>query len=287
MRELHDTAWFSLETHRLGAAAGDVDGDGEDELVYRGRCDTSSRCWRVHREPGDANPAENWGDGGRFSANTQAPTIGDWNGDGLEDLAYQGICGDSGDAHQCWRVHPSTGSTFDTPADWGATTAKAVTASAVDLNGDGRDDLVYQAGCDGETCWFAQVSSGTSFGEPMRAGRVSAAESNGRVFFDFDGNGTKDLISWTAGEDMSRIEARLGSAEGLSGVFVLARLDDPIEEVHLQRVGDDSPVQATVRLRCGDDICVESLFSSSSRALSDDDHFRRIMQHRLGLPAIT
>lgn len=287
VRELRDTAWFSLETHRLGAAAGDVDGDGEDELVYRGRCDTSSRCWRVHRQPGDTNPAENWGDGGRFSANTQAPTIGDWDGDGLDDLAYQGICGGSANAHQCWRVHPSTGSSFDTAADWGATPAKTVTASPVDLNGDGLDDLVYRAGCDGETCWFAQMSNGTSFGEPVRAGRVSAAESNGFRFFDFDGNGSKDLISWAASEEGSRIEVRFGSARGLSRTTVLARVEEPIEEVHLERASESAPVQAIVRLRCGEDVCVDWLFATSGRALADGDHYRIATRSRLGVPTIT
>jgi len=286
-RELRDTAWFSLETHRWGAAAGDVDGDGEDELVYRGRCDDSTRCWRVHRKPGDANPAENWGDGGRFSANTQAPTIGDWDGDGLDDLAYQGVCGGSGNAHQCWRVQPSTGDSFGGADDWGATPAQAVEALPVDLDGDGRDDLVYQAGCDGDMCWFAQLSDGTSFREPVRAGRVAAAESNGFRFFDFDGNGSHDLISWTTGEDGSRIEARFGSAKGLSKTIVLARLDEPIEEVHLVRASRRAPVQATVRLQCDGDVCIDSLFATSGRALADDVHYRSAMRSRLGVPKIT
>ncbi|HXV69785.1 MAG TPA: VCBS repeat-containing protein [Acidimicrobiia bacterium] len=286
-RELRDTAWFSLETHRLGAAAGDVDGDGEDELVYRGRCDASTACWRVHTKPGSSASARNWGNEARFSKNTQAPTIGDWNGDGFEDLAYQGMCGGSGNAHQCWRVHPSTGDAFTTAEDWGATPAKLVSSIPIDLNGDDRDDLLYQAACDDESCWYTQLSDGTRFGKPVRAGRVSAAETNGYRLFDFDGNGTEDIISWARDDEGSRIEARFGSANGFSHVVVLAHEVDPIEEVHLTRAGSSAPAQATLRVRCGDDMCVETLFATSGHALTDADHYRTAMRGRLGLPGIT
>ena len=286
-RELRDTAWFSLETHRLGAAAGDVDGDGADEMIYRGRCDASITCWRVHTEPGSSAPAQNWGDEARFSTSTQAPTIGDWDGDGLEDLAYQGLCGGGGNAHQCWRVHPSEGDALGTAEDWGATPAQPVTSMPVDLNGDGRDDLLYQAACDGESCWFAQLSDGKTFGDPLRAGRVSTAESNGYRFFDFDGNGTEDVISWASGDDGSRIEVRFGSAKGFSRVFTLTRLNEPIEEVHVDRAGRSAPAQATVRLSCGDAVCVETLFATSRRALANGDHYRTAMRERLGVPGIT
>ncbi|HEX6287410.1 MAG TPA: FG-GAP-like repeat-containing protein, partial [Acidimicrobiia bacterium] len=232
-------------------------------------------------------PAQNWGDGARFSTNSRAPTIGDWDGDGLDDLAYQGICGGSGKAHQCWRVHSSRGDSFTAPEDWGATPARQVKSMPVDLDGDGRDDLLFQSECEDESCWFVQLSDGKSFGEPMRAGRVSSAESRAFRFFDFDGNGTDDVISWATGDDESRIEARFGSATGLSKVVVLARIDGPIDEVHLERAGGHAPARASVRLPCGDDSCVETLFATSSRSLVDGDHYRSAMLGRRGVPIIT
>jgi hypothetical protein len=157
----------------------------------------------------------------------------------------------------------------------------------IDLNGDGRDDLLYQAACDDKTCWFAQLSDGGSFAKPVRAGLVSSAESNGYRLFDFDGNGTEDVISWASGDAGSRIEARFGSATGLSKIVVLAQIEDPIEEVHLERAAQAAPAQATVRLTCGDSSCVETLFATGGRDLVDSDQYRTAMRGRLGVPGIT
>lgn len=283
-REVRDTAWFSLETHRLGSAAGDVDGDGKDDLIYRGRCEASTRCWRVERAPGALTAAENWGDGARFSGLTGTPTLGDWNGDGTDDLVYQGRCGN--ESRACWRMHPSTGKSFGSPSGWGTPPASTVNAVAADLNGDGRDDLVYRSACDVGACWHVEMSSGSSFGIPVMLGPVSPTEEEGLQFFDFDGNGTTDLVSWADGGDTPRIEVRFGSGDGLSDPVVLAKLDRPIDAVHMERVVDGSPVRATVQLECDQGPCVDSLYSSSSRQLVDGERFRTVMQRRLDVPTI-
>lgn len=285
VRKMTDAAWFSLETYRLGAAAGDVDGDGRDELVYRGRCADSTRCWRVHRDLDNRTSiTEDWGDEARFSAMTGTPSLGDWNGDGTDDLVYQGVCGH--DDHPCWRVHLSTGHSFAAAADWGTTPPQTVSPIPTDLDGDGRDDLVYRAGCDDGSCWYAQTSSGSSFDKPAMIGTVTEDDQEALQFFDFDGNGTSDLISWPQKDDGTTIEARFGSREGLSDPVVLAELNDPVEGVHLERVVDGSPVTATVRHRCGQRECVDSLYGASPRQLLDKDRFRSVMQRRMDVPAI-
>lgn len=284
VKRLTDTAWFSLETHRFGTAAGDVDGDGKDELVYRGRCVGSFKCWLVVPDLGRRAEAEAWGNGARFSALTGTSTLGDWNGDGIDDLAYQGTCGQ--DAHGCWRVQASTGSSFSTSSDWGWAPATTVSPTPTDLDGDGRDDLVYQSTCEEGSCWYAQMSSGSAFGDPLMMGTAPEADEDKVQFFDFDGNGTSDLISWPEEDQRTRIEARFGSDSGLSDPVVLAELDEPVEAVHLDRVVDGSPVTATVRHRCDHRECVDSLYGASSRQLVDKDRFRAVMQRRLEVPAI-
>lgn len=286
VKELQDTGWFSLETHRFGAVTGDVDGDGKDDVVYRGRCDDSTPCWRVHPGLTDhATTGENWGDGARFSSFTGRPSLGDWNGDGVEDLAYQGRCGDDG--HHCWRVHLSTGSTFSGPADWGTTPQQMVSATAVDLSGDGRDDLLYRSPCDGAACWFAQVAGGTGFEPPVNLGAVTAAENNHLQIFDYDGNGTSDLVSWAGDGEGSRIEIRYGSAEGLGAPLTLTELPRPIHDVHLKRLSNHGPVFASIRVDCeSEGFCMEYRFGVSERALADGDQLHRLRLRRLGIPEL-
>lgn len=286
VKELRDTAWFSLETHQFGAVAGDVDGDGRDEIVYRGRCDASTPCWRVHSELADHGTAgENWGDGARFSAFTGTPILGDWNGDGYDDLAYQGTCGDDG--RQCWRVHLSTGSTFQAPSDWGANPQQIVVPTAVDLSGDGRDDLLYQAPCEDDSCWFAQISLEAGFESAMNLGAVTSAEANKLRLFDYDGNGTSDLISWSGDGEGSKIEVRYVSAGALGSPLELTELDSPIHDVYLKRLSNDGPVFASIRVDCeDDDICMEYRFGVSERELADGDRLRKLRLRRLGIPEL-
>ncbi|MGD2101456.1 MAG: VCBS repeat-containing protein [Acidimicrobiia bacterium] len=286
-RELPDPAWFSLESHRLGMASGDVDGDGEDEVVYRGRCDDSRRCWRVHTDVLDRRaPIENWGDGGRFSTDTKTPLLADWDGDGRDDLAYQGVCGS--DQHPCWRVQASTGSTFATPSDWGPTPHRGVVAIPADVDGDQREDLLYQAECDTGTCWFAQVSTGTAFAQPLEMGHVTEAEASHLQLIDFDGNGTTDLVTWASARSTSRIEVRFAGASGLSAPVLLAELDRQVDDVLLVRAETSSPIRAVVTADCQDgDVCRELLYAASERELANRDRYRDVTHRRLGLPPIT
>jgi len=212
--------------------------------------------------------------------------VGDWNGDGLEDLAYQGLCG--GDAHDCWRVQLSTGSSFSGPSDWGITPTGPVAALPIDLSGDGRDDLVYRSECERHTCWFGQMSSGSGFDEPLDLGPVTEAENTALQPFDFDGNGTTDLVAWSTDGHRSTIEVRFGTPQGLSPAKVLARLELAVREVYLERSSPGAPAQASIRFDCDqEEICMEHLFAVSSQELGDSDHYRSELLLKQGLPEIS
>jgi len=273
-RQNADGAWFGLETHRLGLATGDVDGDDRTDVVYRGRCDDSVPCWRVHDARGGMRAGENWGDDARFSAASTSLVLGDWNGDGFDDIAYRGIC--ASDDRACWRVHLSSGDRFESPRSWGVPPDRAKTPIAADITGDGRDDLVYQAPCDENRCWFAQVSKQQgSFDAPIILGGVREGDGADLEWIDFDGDGISDLVSWKGNPESSKIEVRFMRTRHLGLTIPLAHFDREIQDVALRRLDERSPVQALVQLACKkDQSCVAYLVAPSAERLVDPTRFR-------------
>lgn len=284
--EVGSGAWFSLESHRLGMAAGDVDGDGATDVLYRGRCAGSVRCWRVHRNVrGDLGIGQNWGDGARFSPSTAALALGDWNGDGRDDLVYQGTCGDN--AHACWRLHPSSGKGLKGPRDWGRPPKTPVFPSAADINGDGLDDLVYQAPCKkAKMCWVAQRSLGNRFAKPKIIGAVRDFEAGQHEIIDFDGDGDDDLVAWNFAKGSTRVEVRFTGPKGLGKARTIARIEGRAREVFMRRVGPGAPVQALVRLDCEKRPCLEYLVAPTARSLVDPEQFHDAIRRRYRVPLI-
>ena len=285
-RQNGNGAWFNLDTHRVGMATGDVDGDGRSDIVYHGRCEDSTRCWRVHTARGGMTEGANWGDDAWFSPSARTLILGDWNGDGNDDLVYQGLCGEK--QRSCWRVHVSSGKEFEKPIGWRAPRDGVLKPQAADINGDRIDDLVYQSPCDESMCWFAQVSTGDSFKGAVALGPTLESAENTYEWIDFDGDNRADIASWANGQDSSWIEVRYSRNLTLTDPVHLATLDHRIDNVAIRRLSDQSTVQAVVQLACGKGkTCIRRFMTPSVERFVESDRFRDERWDRPGAPQIT
>ena len=283
-RQNGNGAWFNLDTHRIGLATGDVDGDGKTDIVYHGRCENSVRCWRVHSARGGMTEGANWGDGDRFSPRTASLVLGDWNGDGTDDLTYLGLCGES---RSCWRVHLSSGRSFQKPEGWASPPDGILYPQSADVNGDEIDDLVYQAPCDESVCWFAQVSTRDAFERAVALGPTLESADDSYQWIDFDGVPGADIVSWANGTDGSWIEVRYSRDLTLSDPVRLASLDRRIDDVAMRRLAKQSTVQAVVQLACDEGkTCIRRLMSPSAVRFVDSSQFRDERWDRTGGPSI-
>lgn len=159
------------ETARFGVQVGDFDGDARDDLLSRGACGAANEpCWRMLGSDGGSFQARSWGDGARWSRETDAYglLVADFSGDGRDDIGYRGVCGPANDA--CFRVHVSSEKGFRA-SSWGNGFRPEVDGSTAhyglsvgDVDGDGDADLGYRGRCgDDESQWRYHVSSGSGF----------------------------------------------------------------------------------------------------------------------------
>jgi hypothetical protein len=239
----------------------------------------------VHTGRGRLADGDNWGVGASFAPAANSVTLGDWNGDGLDDLAYPGSC--SSDSRPCWMVHASSGSSFEDAAGWGASPSWPVTPMAADVDGDGSDDLVYKAPCEESQCWFAQVAVDGRFGAPAALGPALESDGSGVEWIDFNGDSTADMVSWDNSTGQSWIEVRHTRDLVLGRPFPLARFDTAIEDVSLRRLDHRSTVQAVVELDCdADEGCVRRFLSASGQRIVEPEKFLEMLLHRPGAPSI-
>ncbi|MEX1094237.1 MAG: FG-GAP-like repeat-containing protein, partial [Acidimicrobiia bacterium] len=201
--ELDVSQTFLLPSY--GFAAGDFNGDGRDDIVSRGFCGTPAvGCWRVQLSTGSGYTApQDWGDGAYVSSETTIFGIiaADFNGDGRDDIVYRGFCGSQ---VKCWRVQPSTGSSFLYGQNWGngayfSSVSDDFGVVAGDFDADGRDDIAYRGFCGSQVaCWRVQLSTGSGFlyGINWGNGAYLSPESDdfGVVADDFDGDGRDDIV---------------------------------------------------------------------------------------------
>ena len=116
----------------------DVNGDGREDLVYSSSTTSGAGEWMIMF----ANTAGGYNaptPTGRTNTNYSGATPIDYNADGMRDLLVQ-----SSGAN--WSVLVSTGTGFAAPLGTGApvtATGKGTNVRALDVNGDGYEDLVW------------------------------------------------------------------------------------------------------------------------------------------------
>jgi len=173
----------------------DVDGDGKQDIVLG---PDGSGKWYVMRSTGNSFEKKTAWDstsayGAWDGASSRIRTM-DVNGDGLQDI----VLGPDGSGN--WYVMQSTGSGFEDKGAWitdayGAWHAAADRIRAMDVNGDGLQDIVL--GPDGSGNWYVLLSTGSSF---LNLGASTSnyggwdGYSNLIRTMDVNGDGLQDIV---------------------------------------------------------------------------------------------
>ncbi|MEU6645318.1 FG-GAP-like repeat-containing protein [Saccharomonospora sp. NPDC046836] len=170
---------------------GDVNGDGLDDMVV---CTGGSDAdVYVSLSTGTGfGPKQLWN--GNFVSGTRTPALGDFNGDGKDDIASFGSDG------LVW-ILPSDGTRFAGPNQlWhNFFSPPGETPAVGDFNGDGRDDIAtFVVGGSGRV--YVSLSTGTNFIEDYQVwhgGFGTSPEWIGTG--DFNGDGKSDAVTFTRG----------------------------------------------------------------------------------------
>ncbi|TWP54145.1 DUF2961 domain-containing protein [Lentzea tibetensis] len=168
--------------------SGDFDGDGRADVVTFTKGD--GRVY-VSLSDGTKFVQDAWMWHGLFAPGTEVPLVGDFNGDGRDDIATF-TRGDSADVF----VALSNGRSFvGTGWKWHDHFAAGTeTPVAGDINGDGRDDIVTFTG----GAAYAALSTGASFeGDGVRwHDNLPGKPELG----DVDGDGRDDVVLFSGGQ---------------------------------------------------------------------------------------
>lgn len=198
----------------------DLDDEGEDTSpkVCTGFADDAT-TWRLPPTGFSADDLDRLANTYSCGSSALSHTVTDLDGDGLPDLVVLDRCDEAGVGHSRWDVYLNTGSGFaESPAAWAvpsnygtdafnrianstSCSNGSFTYALLDLNGDGRPDLVVTDACDeegvGHNRWAVHLNTGTSF--EATATSWAVPEHYGSDVFDH----TANAFDCGNGEDFS------------------------------------------------------------------------------------
>jgi V8-like Glu-specific endopeptidase len=173
--------------------SGDFNGDGKADVATFSRGSTAD----VYVALSDGTKFDGngvmWDD--YFAANSEVPAVGDFNGDGKDDIATFTL-GSTGDVY----VALSDGTKFGASALWhGDFGYNAEQPYVGDFNGDGKDDIaVFTRGTTGDV--YVALSDGTKFTSSAQKWHDDFAyNTETPAIGDFNGDGKDDIAVFTRG----------------------------------------------------------------------------------------
>jgi len=198
----------------FSGVAGDFNGDGRDDIVTFTRGPAADVYVALSTGSSFSGTGWKWHD--FFAVGSETPLVGDFNGDGKDDIATF-TKGPAADVY----VALSTGSSFSgTGWKWHDFFAVGSETPAVgDFNGDGKDDIAtFTRGAAADV--YVALSTGSSFsGTGWKWHDYFAVGSETPAVGDFNGDGKDDIVTFTRGP-AADVYVALSTGSSFSGTGV-------------------------------------------------------------------